>query len=736
MGRLCYWTPDPDGPSADEYSSFGAYQRSLTLKCDKGEPGIITWTPDNNTPDTVYYQCFTHRHLGWKINVMDECEETLASELDEVYADPDSDNDEGIDAEPSIRHETKIQPAENYFFSSDRELLKNHNMNGVPPKLNIQLHGSGEMNKLISSGIRAAEELEKQVRATSNLSSLNLDEMNQGEQIPELSQSSVDIKIPNSHNVQANPDSGFPLYVKPGQNGQYLRPAKVPMRRYPSQIVERRPMSNRPPRPFILPQPSMLVNHYKQYSGPPNSGPGNSRPYRKKLNKPIMILGEPEGIKQYSFRPQSYNIDPAEMKNYSPKQYQHHHGDHLEMNNYPSRPHLHHEEPPQETKNYPPRHNEFANKFPLRQPPQSVPFPDHIPNGYMKKPDKPVVYPHHQKPPVQKVIPLKEPENAYSNVHYSESVDQPEGGRQHPTFRPASNTGFKPHSVIVESGFRPIVNRRNEGEEENRSEHQSRNDQQRRRSDIDIISEIDEAIESDALMINSEEPNRSFEPMFIPSPRDDVTAGKNNKTKTKNEEEQQTNKQKPGIKKRKPIDLGDMDFEDGEDKMAVAAERLDTFYLPPDNRKPPPSNDNYPEGTVVTYDGKAVLDTSLINSAPMNDLNLVYHSGLTKTEHLVRNTPQFGPFKGEIPPPISDFVSPDSLPQLKSYRHQAPVTEYSNPIELPVPMRKSGTPISTRLTLLKSDPRAAARKRREVKVELQQRLDAKSNGQSNFKIGT
>lgn len=63
VGRLCNWTPDQDGPTADEYTSFGAYQRSLSLKCDEGEPGIITWTPDRNTPDIVYYQCFTHRYF-------------------------------------------------------------------------------------------------------------------------------------------------------------------------------------------------------------------------------------------------------------------------------------------------------------------------------------------------------------------------------------------------------------------------------------------------------------------------------------------------------------------------------------------------------------------------------------------------------------------------------------------------------------------------------------------------
>lgn len=56
IGRLCNWTPDPQQPSADEFVSFGAYQRTLSLACDNGDPGIVQWTPDADTPDTVYYQ--------------------------------------------------------------------------------------------------------------------------------------------------------------------------------------------------------------------------------------------------------------------------------------------------------------------------------------------------------------------------------------------------------------------------------------------------------------------------------------------------------------------------------------------------------------------------------------------------------------------------------------------------------------------------------------------------------
>ena len=55
FGRLCEWRETPNQP-ADNFKSFGAYQRSLNLDCQEGQPGILQWTPDANTPDTVYYQ--------------------------------------------------------------------------------------------------------------------------------------------------------------------------------------------------------------------------------------------------------------------------------------------------------------------------------------------------------------------------------------------------------------------------------------------------------------------------------------------------------------------------------------------------------------------------------------------------------------------------------------------------------------------------------------------------------
>ena len=55
VGRYCRWEQEGT-QEVDEFSSFGAYQRALKLVCENGEPGVINWTPDEHTPDIVYYQ--------------------------------------------------------------------------------------------------------------------------------------------------------------------------------------------------------------------------------------------------------------------------------------------------------------------------------------------------------------------------------------------------------------------------------------------------------------------------------------------------------------------------------------------------------------------------------------------------------------------------------------------------------------------------------------------------------
>lgn len=69
IGRYCVWQTKSIVDNVDSFDKFEDYQKTLEKNCTSGEPGRFTWTPDENTPDTVYYQCFTHNWLGWMIKV-------------------------------------------------------------------------------------------------------------------------------------------------------------------------------------------------------------------------------------------------------------------------------------------------------------------------------------------------------------------------------------------------------------------------------------------------------------------------------------------------------------------------------------------------------------------------------------------------------------------------------------------------------------------------------------------
>lgn len=58
--------------SGDYQKFFGSLDTSCqnNVTITKGA-AVLTFTPDKTTPDEIYYQCVTHRNLGWKINVVD-----------------------------------------------------------------------------------------------------------------------------------------------------------------------------------------------------------------------------------------------------------------------------------------------------------------------------------------------------------------------------------------------------------------------------------------------------------------------------------------------------------------------------------------------------------------------------------------------------------------------------------------------------------------------------------------
>lgn len=554
VGRICNWTPDIKGPSADSYPSFGAYQRSLTLKCEEGEPGIITWTPDQNTPDTVYYQCFTHRYLGWKINVLDSCDlQTQASDRDEVYSD--------VEAAPSIRHESKIAPSENFLQQHEKDLIKHHNMNGGLSKNPVELQKNEEFNRLITDGIKAAEALEETITRENfkNGTRLNSGNGNNEEEkdlldaIAKIPQVGVKPKLrENQRPLLKRPQfgsSGIPVFLRPPQN--------VPFPFYPNKLpprvpiaMERRPPNRKPISPYLLPQQSIMVNHYKKPSFGPPPMP-HRPPYLKnkipqlppKPLQPVLLLGQPTEIKSSPYKKSSSDLVIGR--------------------------------PSKQPIDISPAF--LANRNREREPQRPLKFNNKNNNKKIEK------------GPVRSTF--KDPFDIRN-----EPVQVP----QH------SNTGFKADTIIVESGFRPI--RR----EDTIKRDDSFEESGERISGLPVsISRRSDNFE-DAFEAEEEPQSAFFEPMFIPSPPDSVALPLVNKT------ESQTD--------------GQADY-----MVADSSDRQDIFYLPPNESK----------RSAVTYDAKAILDTSLLNDPLPSENDFVKLS--SKTKQFIKDTPQFAPFTGEIP---------------------------------------------------------------------------------------
>ena len=75
VGPFCEWTET--GGNGNNFQTFNAYRESLNYTCNINvTSGSFEWTA--NSIATVYYQCATHRLLGWKINVVDDLTDCFA----------------------------------------------------------------------------------------------------------------------------------------------------------------------------------------------------------------------------------------------------------------------------------------------------------------------------------------------------------------------------------------------------------------------------------------------------------------------------------------------------------------------------------------------------------------------------------------------------------------------------------------------------------------------------------
>jgi len=179
--------------------------------------------------------------------------------------------------------------------------------------------------------------------------------------------------------------------------------------------------------------------------------------------------------------------------------------------------------------------------------------------------------------------------------------------------KPARNTGFNPDSIVIESGFKPIIRNVFDKVPDVTQKRMWQDEPLRKNGDYRTIDE--------------------FSPVFVPSlPVTSSTIDGSRKRKKKTSST------------RSPPRFDDLDMEMAADL------KLDTYYLPPIGRTRPeelPSPSS--SGVLITYDGKKLSDsTGLARSISDSE----YHAKGQLTSDILSRTPQFGKFQGELPPLI------------------------------------------------------------------------------------
>lgn len=232
--------------------------------------------------------------------------------------------------------------------------------------------------------------------------------------------------------------------------------------------------------------------------------------------------------------------------------------------------------------------------------------------------------------------------------------------------KPARNTGFNPDSIVIESGFKPII----------RNVIDRAPDVAQKRLSIATESWQDGVFRKNGDYRTIDE----FSPVFVPSLPVTIDGGRKRKKKTS------------------PTRSPPPRFDDLDDMEMAADLRLDTYYLPPIGRTRPeqlPSLSS--SGVLITYDGKKLRDsTGLARS--ISDAE--HRSKGRLTSDILSSMPQFGKFQGELPPLIPGEMRANS---------SIPTSSYGKKNRLPVvdlPPRELLPKTSTKLKLVERSKRS------------------------------
>ncbi|XP_013194628.2 protein Skeletor, isoforms D/E isoform X1 [Amyelois transitella] len=729
VGRLCNWTPDPNGPEADEYPSFGAYQRSLTLECEQGNPGIVTWTPDRDTPDTVYYQCFTHRHLGWKINVIDECDASEAEESRVVEHVVPAD----LTEEESVQVHSRVRPDSNFLDQRNKvEKIINTKTNYNDFSTSKGEVPTGSVREPVRSSHRPALEyelpvttgqIEDVIQAVESIENMMKDEMRRNlTQPPKFTQYQVhedvkDIFLPEQpfreddeyivestkrpdFNLSPNqPPLTLQTVLRPNGPHKQMGPVRPPFRRpVPPEIKVRRPNYPKGNGGYPLQMPNLHGPNGMQKKPLTPKHPSNHPNYRppNNMNRPL-----PPGI------PPMKAMPPL-MHHNKPVFNQHVKTGPVKANGAP----IHSiilGKPGPSTIIQPSQSHEFmktnviANQIVKSQislPSSNEPVIAHSsPSSFLNKPGqiilgKPMDYPQ---PLDQQMIQSNyqnyqasstaSPDQSYLNNFRleAESAQQPQNevkssdfiGESVPdtsSLKPAVNTGFQPDTIVIESGFKPIIREPlMAGEDRIADPDENAN----RREDTDVEEEYDlspQLLNHQYTPLPSDKLTETFEPMFIPSPPDHLLPT-NDRTKEIFPKNHAKEDRPHPVYVKTQEELVDLFSKKNMDKevptdLVMASDRVSPHYLPPDPKMSMQHSQKLSmekePSTFTTYDGKKISASTLVTVPNITNGPKLYSSKLPSNTELLLKTPQFGPFKGEIPPllskPSASDLTKDQMP--------------------------------------------------------------------------
>ncbi|XP_078051829.1 uncharacterized protein LOC144477975, partial [Augochlora pura] len=490
VGRLCNWLPDPEQPMADEFSSFGAYQRTLTLTCDMGDPGYVEWTPDNNTPDTVYYQCFTHRYLGWKINVLDSCdvgESASASENHEVRVHPmEQQQRDDLEGSSSIRVASKVTPT--------AEFLQQHLHHGEPG-LRYQYHPSTNHGKLGASYTQL-------LTTANNNNNLNNNNNNN-----------------NNYVRLQSPSSSSSYEEQFGTKSPYV----APHRHHDEDVLQKHHnhhhhYHHHQLAPAYRDQPMMAGNRHATSSS-------QYPPSRQQIVEIEQELHQQPSNQQLSNlvadgpRPMSLGMKYVPQIVYSRPVSHHYAANYHHLYHHAPHHHIVHQ-PEQRTQLMLIKRPVMTSRRPMLQ--SSHPQPTMQRPVFLER--KKAVYrpapstyrrTSEKLAPQQQIIKLKKIEPKLPNKLESK-VSTVDVSNLFPVpLKPARNTGFNPDSIVIEGGFKPIIKSVD-------------------RSDDLAEKRISEEKEPPAQEPLNHRTVDSFEPVFIPSPPvPTVDTAKKSKKKSK-----------------------------------------------------------------------------------------------------------------------------------------------------------------------------------------------------------